>query len=120
MVYHGCVPRPARKSTWYRTWSSDPTAVACAQTAYYGAILLLAAFAPDIAAFMDTKSASGSAAPAGKFDQFPGERATVDAVKKWIEKTELLLTSDQRSLIAGTLPSTLIDYEPLPDIAHRQ
>ena len=117
MVYHGCVPRPARKTTWYRTWSNDPTAVACAQTAYYGAILILAAIAPNIAANMDTKDASGSATPAGKFDTFPGERATVDAVKKWIEKSELQLTSDQRSLIAGTLPSTLIDYEPLPDIA---
>ena len=47
------------------------------------------------------------------FALFKKERPLASTVKEWIEQSESLLPADQRALVDGRMPRTLLQYRPL-------
>ena len=59
-------------------------------------------------------AASADAKPGATatFPLFEKERPLASTVKEWIEQSESLLPADQRSLVDGRRPRTLLQYRP--------
>ena len=94
-------PAPQLYGSWF-TDSSTPRA-----GGFRASIPLLCAAVctQSMTTSFDTKAGASST-----FPLFEKERPLASTVKEWIEQSESLLPADQRALVDGRLPRTLLQY----------
>ena len=101
-------PAPHLYGSWF-TDSSTPRAGGFRASI---PLLCVAACTHSMTASVDTTTGASAT-----FALFEKERPLASTVKEWIEQSESLLPADQRALVDGRTPRTLLQYRPatLPD-----
>ena len=97
-------PSPHLYGSWF-TDSSTPRAGGFRASI---PLLCVAVCTQSMTTSSDTKAGASST-----FPLFEKERPLASTVKEWIEKSESLLPADQRALVDGRLPRTLLQYRPV-------